>query len=161
MPLAESGSFLSGGEFAELVNMDTVAMHRRGKNGSGSSPANQLTPFTLIYRRAIQFTDIKARVSSFLSLTPIVSLFLKQESLISHMVLTHQLSGLRGSVFLNLCVLNCKVNRGKVTLLTSPNIKGRGLSELFLCAWFLLFELVMLVVSPFLRILKTVWKALE
>lgn len=58
------------------------------------------------------------------------------------MVLTHQLSGLRGSVFLNLCVLNCKVNRGKVTLLTNPNIKGTGLSELFLCAWFLLFKVV-------------------
>lgn len=124
-------------------------MHRRGGDGSGSSPANQLTPFTLIYRRAIHFTDIKAKVSFFPSLTPIVSLLLKQESLISHMVLTHQLSGLRGSVFLNLCVLNCKVNRGKVTLLTNPNIKGTGLSELFLCAWFLLFKVVMLAMSPF------------
>lgn len=68
-------------------------MHRRGKNGSASSTANQLTPFTLLYRRAIQFTDIKAKVSPFPSLPPIVSLLLKRESLISHMVLAHQLSG--------------------------------------------------------------------
>lgn len=120
-----------------------------GKNGSGSSTANQLTPFTLIYGGTIQFTDINAKVSSFPSLTLIVSLLLKQESLISHMVLTHELSGLRGNVFLKLRVLNCKVNRGKVTLLTSPNIKGTGLSKLFLCAWFLLFKVVMSAMSPF------------
>lgn len=86
------------------------------ENDSGGGTANQLTTFTLFFGQVVQFTDVKARAASFPSLITIVSQARKPH--FSYGLLPARCLASRQIFCLNFHVLNCKVNRRKVTLLT-------------------------------------------